>query len=556
MACPLLLWITVSLICELDSRKGIAMSSSTIAHTPDGVSFDLFDVELACEALPTSNTKDALASLVGGELEATSDYGSDCVCDLDFNPLIAAVKLAHDQHRPLSLSPDVIWLTVCQGIATHVKENWGAVREHIVMPSEFAVRQIEVSTEEFPIGSPEAAWDDLIELAVSSTRGKLHDSFADRFQLDFSTSTRTGRVAMDVVLFSAVNNAFSLFDRMSICGIPQITLRGTPDDWSRLRQRVDGLETFGLTDWVNRLYPILNQFVAASRGEVNHGFWRSIFTVDDAICGKENRINGWIGQLFPYLCSAMKGNVPNPLVTGAGGEPPMHRDFPIGVNEVVMQSQRSTRVQIIGGLIGVEQRKGSMVLEPKLGWGVQRVDSFGDLLDRMARSNYCRFRRAELMSRPVCKNHCSMLSRFYQRFESLTLHTSDGELVCEIHPLQSLNVLREKPDVLELVTLANGQWIGTRGVADLAAFLKHRKPMVSAYVIGEAANRYAGDCGFISTDWEFVLRRLFAAAQAGETEISWRENGFDVKERFDPQDNAAAGAFCKVQPVRGGTTRK
>ncbi|MCM2373420.1 DUF4419 domain-containing protein [Aporhodopirellula aestuarii] len=532
------------------------MSSSTIAHTPDGVSFDLFYVEWAREPLPTSNTKDALACLVGGELEATSDYGSDCVCDIDFNPLIAAVKLAHDQHRPLAISPDAIWLTICQGIATHVKENWGASREHIVAPSEFAVREIEVSTEEFPIGSPEAAWDDLIELAVSSTRGKLLDSFADRFQLDFSTSTRAGRVAMDVVLFSAVNNAFSLFDRMSICGIPQITVRGTTDDWSRIRERVDGLETFGLTDWVHRLRPILDQFIAASRGEVDREFWKSIFTVDDAICGKENRITGWIGQLFPYLCSAMKGNVSNPLVTGADGDPPMHRDFPIGVSEVVMQSQRATRVQIMGGLIGVEQRKGSMVLEPKLGWGVQRVDSFRDLLDKLAESNHCRFRRAELMSRPACKNQCSLLSRFYQRFESLTLHTSDGELVCEIHPLQSLNVLREKPDVLELVTLSNGQWIGTRGVADLAAFLKKRKPIVPAYMIGEAENRHTGDCGFISTDWEFVLRRLFAAAQADETEIPWGENGFDVKERFDPQDNAAASVLCKVQPIRRGTAKK
>src|SRR5262245_54738882 len=41
----------------------------------------------------------------------------------DFHPLIAAAVLAFKQHYPLVLSPDMIWLTILQGVAQHVQNH-------------------------------------------------------------------------------------------------------------------------------------------------------------------------------------------------------------------------------------------------------------------------------------------------------------------------------------------------------------------------------------------------------------------------------------------------
>jgi hypothetical protein len=44
------------------------------------------------------------------------------------HPLIDAVHVAFSQHRPLTLSPDDIWLVIAQGFGHHVAENAAALR--------------------------------------------------------------------------------------------------------------------------------------------------------------------------------------------------------------------------------------------------------------------------------------------------------------------------------------------------------------------------------------------------------------------------------------------
>src|SRR5262249_48555239 len=51
--------------------------------------------------------------------EACSRYHGRLVADIAFHPLIAALHRAFCDHRPLSLSPDMIWLLIAQGVANH-----------------------------------------------------------------------------------------------------------------------------------------------------------------------------------------------------------------------------------------------------------------------------------------------------------------------------------------------------------------------------------------------------------------------------------------------------
>ena len=44
----------------------------------------------------------------------------------------AAVHIAFSQHRPLSLSPDDIWLVIVQGFSHHVAENAQMLRNRLV----------------------------------------------------------------------------------------------------------------------------------------------------------------------------------------------------------------------------------------------------------------------------------------------------------------------------------------------------------------------------------------------------------------------------------------
>ena len=48
------------------------------------------------------------------------------------HPLIAATHLTFSQHRPLVLSPDVIWITIAQGLALHINNHAKEMRHQFV----------------------------------------------------------------------------------------------------------------------------------------------------------------------------------------------------------------------------------------------------------------------------------------------------------------------------------------------------------------------------------------------------------------------------------------
>jgi len=49
-----------------------------------------------------------------------------------YHPLVDAVHVAFSGHRPLTLSPDSIWLVIAQGFGHHVAENAEVLRHRLV----------------------------------------------------------------------------------------------------------------------------------------------------------------------------------------------------------------------------------------------------------------------------------------------------------------------------------------------------------------------------------------------------------------------------------------
>ena len=65
-------------------------------------------------------------------VEACSQYHSRLVANLRSHPLIATLHTAFADTAAVCLSPDIIWLTLMQGVANHVNANAGQLRRHFV----------------------------------------------------------------------------------------------------------------------------------------------------------------------------------------------------------------------------------------------------------------------------------------------------------------------------------------------------------------------------------------------------------------------------------------
>ena len=54
------------------------------------------------------------------------------MADVAFHPVVAALHRAFGDHRPVCLSPDMVWLLVAQGAANHVNAHAEALRPRFV----------------------------------------------------------------------------------------------------------------------------------------------------------------------------------------------------------------------------------------------------------------------------------------------------------------------------------------------------------------------------------------------------------------------------------------
>jgi Domain of unknown function (DUF4419) len=296
------------------------------------------------------------------------------------NPLIEAVHLAFSAHRPLVLSPDCIWLTIVQGFGHHVKGNAETLRERIVRHE--GQKDLRVRIESLEPG----VWPYLTSELSAQIRDNSDPVLHETLLCDFSTTTPNVKVANEIALMDAYQRYF-LFTSECICGIPTITLEGNPEDWQRIRNRVDLLTTFGLEWWTSRLAPILDEFVATANGSPDLPFWQAIYKPKRTY--ETDMATGWIADLFPYLSDGARMRnplmgknrtdwvLPEPNFEHTCSAIPLN-SMPTGLSSAPLTleflDKPPIELNLLGGFFGVSQSAEDLSLAPIISWAVAEKD--------------------------------------------------------------------------------------------------------------------------------------------------------------------------------------
>jgi hypothetical protein len=292
------------------------------------------------------------------------------------HPLIEAVHEAFSTHRPLALSPDAIWLTIVEGFAHHLKENAETFRGRVV--SHHGKKELRVET----LSLDEGEWPGIISQLSEQIRENSDPFLYENLSCEFSTTTPTIRTAMHIALMDGYQRYFS-YESMCVCGIPKINLEGTPEDWQRIRERIEVLASFDLGWWMNRLAPIVDQLIATAKGAPDLAFWQAIYKPEKVYAAE--LATGWISDLFPYV----------------GKEPPLRRNPDLGVERIEWLPQKTAAnqrpgislgtfpsgisrapvkvtypddsaipIELLGGFFGVSQAPEDGALAPIINWAV------------------------------------------------------------------------------------------------------------------------------------------------------------------------------------------
>ena len=314
------------------------------------------------------NTVDEIASQ--SKIIANSFGDRQIVGKYGYNPFFFGLCEAYANHRPVVLSPDVIWILISQGFANHINSNSRHFRNQIVDFDDRKELEIEV------VGEPEKTdWYNVFESFYSGLSQDVKDNLAETLLCDFSTSTNVDRLVSQATVMETVKSYYDFIVIYIICGIPSITLEGTVEDWERVKEKTLALEKYDLGWWTDRLVPILDEFIAASKGNADIAFWKEMVHITKpGTCGDPRVIDGWITDLYPYDRDGKRMNGDKITDTDKlPGEISKVRIRTVYNNG--LSSEAGPDVEVWAGIFGLEQNEENFAIKPVTGWLARTFDS-------------------------------------------------------------------------------------------------------------------------------------------------------------------------------------
>lgn len=346
------------------------------------------------EEVPRATAFDRLSR--EGRVEQLYESDARLVQGDSKNQFLQAVRAAFFRHYPLTIAPDVIWFCIAQGLANHVNKHAEALRGAFVAHE--GQKKLVVMREDFVLGQRNP-WPEVFSAfseQIATHVGKVHGHLVS----DFSTTGPNERAASEIVVMDTFQRYFK-YEMLCGCGIPSITLAGTPEDWRNIRRRAASFAEYGLQPWLDTLLPVLDKLVDTAEGRPDIKFWKSMYRYQGG--SGPSQVTGWIGVLFPYLQNlpeAGPGELTwNPFIStwreawlgelkntgaltfehknvapGEGNFPSGLCSAPVLVKDVLKDT--AYEVRFIGGMFGVVQDPQTFALQPEFGWAiVQYPDS-------------------------------------------------------------------------------------------------------------------------------------------------------------------------------------
>ena len=308
---------------------------------------------------------------------ANSFADVDNLYDIGEDVVFQMLLKAWCQHCPVVLTPDAIWLIICQQFSHIVNENPEKYRG--VLVNHEGKKELKVESND--LFSNQADWEGLISRFTAEIDKYTNNGLATTLVADFSTTGTDERIASEVTLMDVVKPYFENTAVYVICGIPSITLTGTPDDWRKVLEKTLALEAFGLGWWTTELEPILQEFVKAAEGHPDYWFWKDIVnktrprTIQGPLCSKRQpkitKFDGWFLKFFPY---DNKGKTPAKVdITQTMLPETVVVPFKyqvVNLDGVVLEE---TTLELVAGIVGVLEDPDDFAMTPKIGWFVRTV---------------------------------------------------------------------------------------------------------------------------------------------------------------------------------------
>ena len=364
------------------------------AQSNQGVTFTVSDVKITDIPLSQYDYTELLEHRIQKKIYSfPSEKHNQQMVPVSYNGFLQAIQYSFNDHRPIVISPDMIWLLICQGFSIHLNKNFDSLKSSVFINEER--QKIWIRNDSLVTAKPEE-WDKLITGFSDSVRKYVKKDIYNSMVKNYSTTSPIEHTTYEVTMLESVQRAFELIGG-SGCGIPAITLKGKLSDWQDLEKNVEFLKDYGMADWMNELKPVLHQFTEAYRGNVDIKFWKELYKQSYLIPYTSTTITGWILKFFPYIqadSSFKKGSdyyrtkvyYPNKYLKGTDYylSDISSWEIPSGFSKVPVQwliyeleagnytntIARIRDMEVYAGFFAIKEDTNTMTIEPDISWAV------------------------------------------------------------------------------------------------------------------------------------------------------------------------------------------
>src|SRR5215471_2816238 len=141
-----------------------------------------------------------------------------------YHPFFQGVHAAYTDHRPLVLSPDMMWLIISQGFAQHVNANAEKLRGRFVKFQGKVSLVVRVKREHDMLNDPDAPWGEVFPEFTKQIAEHTGEPLMKTLTADFTTTTPVEAIASQITIMEAMKSYFEYVVMRESCGIPEITL--------------------------------------------------------------------------------------------------------------------------------------------------------------------------------------------------------------------------------------------------------------------------------------------------------------------------------------------
>ena len=216
-------------------------------------------------------------------------------------PFLNGMYLAHCNHYPIRIKPDIIWLLIVQAFSNHVNANAESLRHYFV---DFTGKK--TLSVKYPLNSIEQVdkkvLENFSEQINTQMKKFLGDELLETLTPNFSTTDYDSTIIYKISIMSAFKKYFDYEMCLCGCGIPYIILEGTADDYKKIISKAKKLKKYDFAWYINRIIPHIQKMVDAKNGKTDTNYFKNMVQ-DDSITEYVSGLSGMGGgdEQFPLL---------------------------------------------------------------------------------------------------------------------------------------------------------------------------------------------------------------------------------------------------------------